>query len=234
MQEDYFTNMQENEQQIQSPDQSLRKKLNGMFTRYNYVGVKNPLKITFSWAVALEQNEILGMDQAEAMNEERMAQSSNGTFLPLDGVVRGRQKITRVVLQPNEKKMIPGEAAYVVVPRLFHALVREKYGTTKSALAKLRNPTIQAQLIPLIVEGPVINNIGQAMQTYVNTEMKKVEGFTDVQTQPANVMTSPIETVPHISTETAPALKGWANPEVQAKAKATREARKAAATQPAN
>lgn len=207
MQEDYFTNMQESEEQLQSPDKDLRVKLNGMFSRYDYVGVKNPLKIPFSWAVALEQNEILGMSPADPMNEERMAQSAGGSFLPGDSVTKNQQKVTRVVLQPGEKKMIPGEAAYVVVPRLFNALVREKYGTTKSGLAKLRNPSIQNLHIPSIVEGPVVNNIGQAMQTYVNAEMKKVEGFTDVQTQ---------------------APKGFSNPEVLAKARATREANKAA------
>lgn len=195
----------------QAPDQSLRKKLNGMFSRYNYVGVKNPLKKPFLWAVALEQNEVLGMSPADTMNEERMAQSKGGSFLPGDSVTRGQQKITRISLEPGEKKMITGEAAYVIVPRIFSALVRERYGTTKSALAKLRNPSIQAVLVKEIVTGPVIDNIGQAVQTFVNKEMEKQidSGFSDVQTKPS----------------------GFSDPAVLAKAKATREANKAAKAQ---
>lgn len=201
--DDYESAMSE---QSQAPDQSLRKKLNGMFTRYNYVGVKNPLKKPFVWAVALEQNEVLGMSPADPMNEEQMAQKAGGTFLPGDSVTRNQQRITRVTLQPGEKKMITGEAAYVIVHRLFTALVREKYGTSKSGLAKLRNPSIQGELLKEIVVGPVIDNVGQAVQTYVNKEMEKIEGFTDVQTKPT----------------------GFNDPAVLAKAKATREANKAA------
>lgn len=170
-------------QASQAPDQSVRKKLNGMFGRYNYVGIKNPLEKQFIWAVALEENEVLGMSQADMMNENSMAKGVGGTFLPGDSVTRQNQKVTRVVLEPGERKMIPGEAAYVVVPRLFSALIRKKYGTDKAGLAKLRNPTIQAELIKEIVVGPIINNVGEAMQTYVNEEIKKIEGFTDVQTQ---------------------------------------------------
>lgn len=199
----------EDVQQSQAPDGSLRKKLNGMFTRYDYVGVQNPLKVPFVWAVALEQNEILGMNQADPMNEEQMARKAGGTFLPGDSVTRSQQRITRVTLQPGEKKMIIGEAAYVVAPRLFSALVREKYGANKVGLARLRNPTTQNELLPLIIAGPVINNVAQAMQTYVNNEMSKIEGFTDVQTKPS----------------------GFNNPDVQAKARATREANKAAKTE---
>lgn len=190
----------------QAPDQSLRKKLNGMFSRYDYVGVTNPLKKQFVWAVALEQNEILGMSPADGMNEAQMARNAGGTFLPGDSLERTKTKITRVVLESNEKRMIIGEAAYVVVPRLFSALVREKYGNNKAALAKLRSPSIQAELIPQIVSGPIVNNVGEAMQTYVNEKMSKIEGFTDVQTKPT----------------------GFSDPAVLAKAKATREANKAA------
>lgn len=168
----------------QAPDQSLRVKLNGMFSRYDYVGIKNPLKKPFSWAVSLEQNEIVSVGMSDGMNEAQMARQNGGAFLPGDSVTRGTTKITRVVLEPSEKRMIIGEAAYVVVPRLFSALVREKYGTSKSGLAKLRNPSIQSELIKEIVDGPVINNINEAMQTYVNEKMNKIEGFTDVQVAP--------------------------------------------------
>lgn len=166
------------------PDQSLRQKLNKMFSRYDYVGVKNPLKTEFTWRVALEQNEIIGMSPGDPMNEERMAQTAGGTFLPGDSVTKMQQKITQITLKPGEKRMIIGEAAYVVVPRLFNALCREKFGTQKSGLARLRNPSTQDELIPVIVDGPVINNVGQAMQTFVNQKMDEIEGFTDVQANP--------------------------------------------------
>lgn len=191
------------------PDQSLRKRLNRMFSRYDYVGIQNPLKAPFVWAVALEQNEIVGMSPADQVNEESWSRKEGSTFLPGDSVTRNQQRITKITLQPGEKRMLPGEAAYVIAPRLFNALVREKYGTTKAGLARFRNPTVQGELIQQIVVGPVINNIGQAMQTYVNKEMGKIEGFTDVQTRP----------------------KGFRDPEVIAKARATREANKAAKTQ---
>ncbi len=188
-----------------SPDQSIRMKLNKTFTRYNYVGVKNILKTPLEQTVALEQNEMLGMSQGDPMNEERMAQTASGTFLPGDGATRNLSKITKYIIAPGQKKMVIGEAAYVLVERIYNAYIREKYGIDKAALAKLRSPSVQAEIIPLIVEGPIINNVGQAMETFVNTQMDKLEGFTDVQTEPSK-------------------LKGFANPEVLAKAKATREA----------
>lgn len=166
------------------PDQSLRKKLNGMFSRYDYVGIKNPLKTPFTWRVALEQNEIINMSPGDPMNEERMAQTAGGTFLPGDSVVKQQQKITQIVLAPGEKKMIIGEAAYVIVPRIYNAYCREKYGATKAGLARLRNPATQDEHITLIVDGPIIDNVGQAMQTFVNDKMSEIEGFTDVQTNP--------------------------------------------------
>lgn len=187
-----------------APDQSIRVKLNTMFSRYNYVGIRNILKTPLEQTVALEQNEMLGMSPGDAMNEERMAQSQGGTFLPGDGATRHLTKITKYIMQPGEKKMVIGEAAYVLVARIFNAYVREKYGTDKAALAKLRSPSIQAEFIPKIVEGPIINNVGEAMQTYVNEKMTELEGFTDVQVKP----------------------KGFADPEVRAKAQATRDANK--------
>lgn len=186
-------------------DQSIRQKLDKMFTRYDYVGIKNILKEPFEWSVALEQNEIIGMSPQDPMNEERMAQNSRGTFLPGDSVTRGQQKITKYTLKPGEKKMIVGEAAYVIAPRIFNAHIRQEHGNSKASLAKLRNPFIQDEIIPTIVVGPIINNVGQAMQTFVNDEMEKIEGFTDVQTKP----------------------KGFSNPEVLAKAQETRRANQA-------
>ena len=174
-------------EQSQAPDGSLRKKLDGMFDRHNYVGVKNPLDKTFMWAVALEQNEIVGMAQTDGMNEQRMAESGSGTFLPGDAATR-TNRITKVELEKGETKMLTGEAAYVIVPRLFSALVRQKYGTDKNGLARLKNPTTQRDLLKEIVVGPIINNVGEAMQTYVNKELQsKINGFTDVQTKPSTV-----------------------------------------------
>ncbi len=174
----------------------------------------NPLKQEFSWPVALEQNEIVGVNPADPMNEERMAQNTEGTFLPGDSTTRQQTKRVIVKLAPGERRMIIGEAAYVTVPRIFNALVREKYGTTKAGLARLRNPATQKELLKEIVVGPVINNVADAMQTYVNDKMKDIEGFSDVQVAP-------------------PKPRGFSNPEVLAKAQATRNANKAAKTQPA-
>jgi len=193
-----------------APDQSIRSKLNKMFTRYNWVGIKNPLDVEFSWPVALEQNEIMDFAPGGLPGEEHMANNKSGTFLGTDGPTRQQSKIVKVNIKPSEKRMIMGEAAYVVVPRLFNALVRKRYGTDKPSLAKLRNPTIQAQLLKKIVVGPIINNVGEAMQTFVDDKMKSIEGFTDVQANPP---------------------KGFNNPEVLAKAQATRDANKAAKAQ---
>jgi hypothetical protein len=194
-----------------APDKSLRSKLNGMFNRHNYVGVKNILKTDMMWPVALEQNEIVSMNPADNMNEDAMARANGSTFLPGDAAVR-QQRVVKVELKAGERRMLIGEAAYVIIPRIFSALVRERYGTSKMGLAKLRNPSIQAELLKEILVGPVINNVGEAMQTFVNDKMKSIEGFTDVQ---------------------ADAPKGFNNPETLAKAQATRDANKTAKSQTA-
>lgn len=168
-----------------APDQSVRKQLNRMFSRYNYVGVKNILKEEFAWPVALEQNEIIDFSQGDPMNEERMAQSSSGTFLPGEAAVKQKQKLVKVILKAGETRMIVGEAAYVVVPRIFNALVRERFGTTKSGLARLRNPQTQKELLAEIVVGPKINNVGEAMQTFVDEKLSTLnKEFSDVQAEP--------------------------------------------------
>ena len=170
--------------QPQSPDKSIREYLNTLFNRYNYVGVANPLKRDFTWQVALEQNEIVTMNSADTINEERMAQNTQGTFMPGDGAMRLQQKLVAVKIKSNEKRMIIGEAAYVVIPRIFNAYVREKYGTSKQALAKLNNPVVQRELLKDILVGPKIDNVGGAIETYVNESMDKIENFTDVQVKP--------------------------------------------------
>lgn len=194
-------------QEASAPDQSIRKKLNGMFNRYNWIGVTNVLDKDFSWPVALEQNEIVNVLPGDPMNEEKMAQSAGGTFLPGDSTTRQQQKIVRVNIKAGEKRMISGEAAFVVVPRIFTALIRQRYGTDKAGLAKLRNPSIQAELLKEIVTGPLINNVGEAMQTYADDKMRAIEGFSDVQVNPP---------------------RGFSDPAVLAKAQATRNANKAA------
>lgn len=172
--------------QQQAPDQGIREQLNKMFSRRDFVGVKNTLKKKFVWAVALEENEFVGMSPADPMNEESMAQRGGSTFLPGDGAVRQQQKITRYELEPGERKMILGEAAYVIAEKIFKQMVREKYGTDKQSLARLRNPSTQKELLKDIIAGPIVNNVEGAMQTYVNDKLAKIEdaGFTDVQTTP--------------------------------------------------
>lgn len=208
------------EYQTAAPDKNIREQLNGMFTRYDYVGVVNPLKTEFAWQVALEQNEIVNVNQADPMDEGRMAQQAGGTFLPGDSTVRQRGKLVVVRLAPGEKRMIPGEAAYVVVPRIFNALVRSRFGATKAGLARLRNPSTQTELLKEIVVGPLVNNIGDAIQTYADTQMRNIEGFTDVQVNPP--------TTPEPLTVIPAKPKGFSDPAVLAKAQATRNANKAA------
>ena len=197
------------------PDQSVRSKLNKMFSRYDYVAVFNPLKVDFEWSVALEQNEIVNMGQGE-MNEERMAQSVAGQFMPNDGVTRAQTKVVKVSIKAGQKRMLPGEAAYVVVPRIFDAYVHEKFGFDKVGFARLRNPATQTELLKEIVVGPIVNNVAAAMETYVNEKMGNIqEGFSDVQVEPTTVS------------------KGFSDPAVLAKAQATRAANQAAKAQSA-
>lgn len=177
-------------------EQSLRARLNTMFSRWNYVGIKNILKTPFEWKVALEQNELLGMTQG-GMREKEMLENVSGTFLPGDAAVT-RQK-TRVVpysLQPGEKKMVLGEAAYILVDKIFRAYIKEKYVPTpepgalptpmdaqlrKAGLAKLRNPAEQDKILKLIIVGPIVKNVESAVETFVQGQMDTIEGFTDVQ-----------------------------------------------------
>jgi hypothetical protein len=186
----------ENEQ-----EQSLRERLNKMFTRWNYVGVRNILSVPFEWKVALEQNELIGMSPG-GMNEDEMLKQKGGAFLPSDAVVRGKTKVVPYTLQPGEKKMIIGEAAYVIIDKIFRMYVKEKYvpaadpqtpPTTfeaqrrKAGLAKLRNPLEQDRILKMILVGPIINNVEAAVQTFAQEQMNKLEGFTDVQTSPSEL-----------------------------------------------
>jgi hypothetical protein len=204
------------EYQAPEKDRSIREQLNKLFSRYHWIGVKNPLNEDFSWPVALEENEILSMSGADPMDEGRMAQTGGSTFLPGDSTLKQQSKRIVVTIKSGQTRMIIGEAAYVVVPRIFNALVRSKYGASKSGLARLRNPSTQKELLKEIVVGPVINNVGDAIQTFVNKEMEKIEGFSDVQVN-----------------SDEPKLKGFSDPAVLAKAQATRNARKAAEAQSA-
>lgn len=172
--------------QEQTPDQSVRKLLNKMFTRVDYVGVKNITKKPFVWVVALEQNEFVNLQQNDPMQEDKMAAQGGGTFLPNEAVTRNQQRVTKYELKPGEKKMIIGEAAYVIAQQIFNKAVREKYTSSKAGLARLRNPVTQKELLGKIIEGPIINNVGDAMNTYVNDKMNDIENakFSDVQTAP--------------------------------------------------
>lgn len=175
-------------------EQSLRERLNGMFSRWNYVGICNPLKTPFEWKVALEQNELLGMSPG-GMNEDDMIKNVSGTFLPRDAVTKGKTRVVPYAMQPGEKKMVIGEAAYILIDKLFRAYIKEKYVPTpepgalptpmdaqlrKAGFAKLRNPVEQDKVLKLIVVGPIINNVEGAVNTFVSEKME--EAFTDVQT----------------------------------------------------
>jgi hypothetical protein len=175
-------------------EQSLRERLNGMFSRWNYVGISNPLKTAFDWKVALEQNELIGMS-AGGMKEDDMIKNVSGTFLPRDAVTKSKTRVVPYTLQPGEKKMVIGEAAYILIDKLFRAYIKEKYVPApapgempsqfdaqrrKAGFAKLRNPVEQDKVLKLILVGPIINNVEDAVQTFVNDKME--EAFTDVQT----------------------------------------------------
>lgn len=169
-------------------EQSIRQKLNKLFSRYHYVGIKNITKEPFKWTVALEQHEILNMGEADSLNEESMAKKKSGTFLPGDGVTKQNQKIVNFELQPGEKKMIPGEAAYVLIEKLYNAAMREKYGSGKEGLSKMRVPTYHDEMIPKIVCGPIVKNVGEVLNTMLTDTLDKIEdGFSDVQTHPPEV-----------------------------------------------
>jgi hypothetical protein len=181
-------------------EKSLRERLNGMFSRYNYVGIKNILSTPFEWTIALEQNEIINMGDADATNEDEWVKKKSGTFLPGDGVVKGKTKIVTYKLEPGEKKMVIGEAAYVLIDKIFTLYIKEKYvpqpqpgelpkpqdlALRKVGHAKLRNPAEQDKIIPLILTGPIIKNVDGALQTFVNSKMNEIEGgFSDVQVNP--------------------------------------------------
>lgn len=159
---------------------SLRERLNDMFSRYHYVGICNITAKPFSWTVALEQNEILNMGPADHLSEDEMVKKGGGSFLPSDGPTKQRQKVVQYKLQPGEKKMVPGEAAYVLVDKIFHAAIMEKYGTDKSGLSKLAVPHYQDEMIPKIVTGPIIKNVGQVLNDFVDGIQENLEGFTSV------------------------------------------------------
>lgn len=182
---------------MEEQEKSLRHRLNTMFSRYNYVGIKNILKTPIEWTVALEQHEILDMS-AGGMSEEDMIRNKSGNFLPTDGVTRGKQKTVTYRLEPGEKKMVIGEAAYVLIDKIYTLFIKEKFvpkvepGTvpdqrhlalTKAGMAKLRNQTEQNKYLPQILVGPIINNVEGAIQTYATEQMSKLnDGFSDIQT----------------------------------------------------
>lgn len=161
-------------------DKTLRERLNEMFSRYNYVGLCNITSKPFKWTVGLEQNEILNMGPADTMAEDEMARKGGGSFLPGDGVTKKQSKIVEFELQPGEKKMVPGEAAYVLVDKLYKAAVKEKYGSGKEGLSKINVPTFQDELVPKIVVGPIIRNVGQVLNDFVENMQENLEGFSNI------------------------------------------------------
>lgn len=165
-------------------EKSLRKRLDETFSRYNYVGIKNPGKEKFEWTVALEQNEILNMSPADSMSEDQMARKGGGSFLPGDGATKERTRLVSYVLAPGEKKMVPGEAAYVLIPRLIHTCIREKYGSDKAGLSKLSVPTYQDEFLNQILVGPIVRNVGDVLNEFSSKIDSKIQdGFTGVEAE---------------------------------------------------
>lgn len=161
-------------------ERTLRERLNDMFSRYHYVGICNITQQPFQWTVALEQNEILNMDPADQLSEDNMARKGSGQFLPGDAVTKQRQKVVSYELKPGEKKMVPGEAAYVLIDKIFRAAIREKYGNDKSGLSKLAVPSYQDEMLKKIIVGPVIKNVGQVLNDFVDDIQNNLEGFSQV------------------------------------------------------
>lgn len=162
-------------------EKSIRERLNEMFTRYNYVGICNITSQPFKWTVALEQNEILNMGPADHMSEDEMSRKTSGSFLPTEGVMRQKQKVVEYSLEPGEKKIVPGEAAYVLIDKIFRFAIREKYGSDKSGLSKLVVPKYQDEMLPKIIVGPVVKNVGQVLNDFIGNMQDNIEGFSSVQ-----------------------------------------------------
>lgn len=161
-------------------EKSLRERLNSMFSRYNYIGVCNITSSPFKWTVALEQNELMNMGPADLMSEEQMVRNKGGSFLPGDSPIKEKQKVVSYELQPGEKKMVPGEAAYVLIDKIFRAAIREKYGSGKAGLSKLVVPTYQDEMLPKIMVGPIIKNVGAVLNDVVDKMQDNLEGFSSV------------------------------------------------------
>lgn len=166
----------------QSTEKSLREELNGKFNRYHFVGIKNITKEPFIWSVALEENEILDMSPADNLNEQQMIQKGGSAFLPGDGATKRPGKLVEYTLQPGERKMVPGEAAYVLIPRLIHFALREKYGAGKSAIAKFAQPVAREEMLSQILVGPIVRNVAQVMNEVANQLQNSItdDGFLDV------------------------------------------------------
>jgi hypothetical protein len=164
-------------------DKSLRQRLNETFNRYHYVGIKNVLETPFVWTVALEQHEILNMNPADSISEDQMAKGKGGAFLPGDAATKQQQRVVSYKLAPGEKKMVPGEAAYVLVTRLYRAAMREKYGSDKAGLSKLGVPSYMDEMLPKIIVGPIVKNVSEVLNDFVGSLDERIadSGFTDVQ-----------------------------------------------------
>lgn len=167
-------------------EKTLRKRLNETFSRYHIIGIKNPTKETFKWTVALDRNEILNMAPTDNLSEDRMAREGEGSFLPLDGTTKQYTRLVEYTLAPDEKKMVPGEAAYVLIPRLISKGIREKYGSGKVGLSKLNVPSFQDEFLNKIIVGPIVKDVEEVMNEFSSQIESKLEGFNDVKAkQPA-------------------------------------------------
>lgn len=169
--------------QPQAQEQSLRQKLNSMFNRYHFVGIKNITKEQFKWTVALEQNEILDMAEADSLSEQQMAKQGGGSFLPGDAATKRPGKLVEYSLAPGEKKMIPGEAAFVLIPRLINFSIREKYGSDKQGLSKFSIPSFRDEMLDQILVGPIVRDVAEVMNEVVGKLQSNItqDGFNAVE-----------------------------------------------------
>lgn len=174
-------------------DKTIRERLNGMFSRYSFVGIRNITKQPFSWTVALEQYEIVKMSPGDDMDEAMMARRKSGSFLPGESTpTREGTKVVRYDLAPGERKLVAGEAAYVLVDKIFTAKILEEFGNGREGYGKLRVPMYIDKYLPLIIPGPIVNNVADALQGVLEKSIDKLNstdlaqqlndtGFTDIQ-----------------------------------------------------
>jgi hypothetical protein len=171
-------------------EKSIRATLDQMFSRFHYVGIQNILDTDFEWTVALEKNAIIGTSEADSTSDANMAARVGGSFTAKPIPTTGKTRITRITIKKGQRRMLSGEAAYVIVPRLFTAYVREKYVTpyqgqpirVKAGLAKLRSPSVQKEVLSKILIGPIVKDVEEAMELFVSEKLQDMDKLVEVKT----------------------------------------------------